>query len=407
MGEPVTVSGARLRPFRALHFDGNHVAFADVVAPPFDVISPELRARLAARSPHNVVHLILPEEGCDDARDRLCAWRAAGVLRLDDEPCVYAVEQEYEGPDGVRRTRRGLIALVGIEPYDQRIVLPHERTRIEPIEDRLALLRATRAQLSPVFGVYRDPDGAAEAALAGSRRGVAEIDVTDDDGTRHRLWRLPGDNETIAAALARSTVLIADGHHRYGTALRYAEETGAGPHDPAGWVLMYLSSADDELSIYPTHRVVSGIPTTVIADLGGTFARAGLTVTEVTDAEESLAGVGDRAAFVVLRPGLPALLASSSAPGIDAVLCQEAFLTPIASLDPAAVASTDRIRYVQRADEAQALVAADTVAVLVRAPTIAQIEAAALEGRAMPPKTTYFFPKTVDGFVFYDLADCR
>jgi uncharacterized protein (DUF1015 family) len=398
---------ARLRPFRALHFDSRRVAFADVVAPPFDVIGPALREDLAARSPYNVVHLILPDHGEADAHDRLCAWRAEGVLRLDDEPCLYAVEQDYDAPDGVRRTRRGFIGLIGIEPYERHVVLPHERTRLAPIEDRLALLRATRAQLSPVFGVYRDPEGLAEAALAGSRTGAPEIDVVDDDGTRHRLWRAAGDQSAVIGVLAGSTVLIADGHHRYGTALRYAEETGAVADDPAAWALMYLSSADDELSIYPTHRVVSGVATDAIAGIAETLASAGLVVEEVGDAEAALAAAGDVAAFAVLRDGLPALLVASTEPGIDTELCQSALLTPIAGLDPGAVSATDRIRYVHRAADAGALVAPGVVAVLVRAPSIAQVEEAALEGRMMPPKTTYFFPKTVDGFVFYDLADCR
>ena len=400
-------SGATVRPFRALHFDPRRVSFDAVIAPPFDIISPEQRAVLAARSPHNVVHLILPDEGREqDVHRLICRWRSDGVLTLDDAPCFYWVEQEYVDPEGVPRTRTGFIGLARLEPYDRRIVLPHERTRADPIANRLELMRATRAQLSPIFAVYHDPQRRAEHALLEHRDDRAEIDVIDDDGTRHRLWRVAAGHEVVADALARSTLLIADGHHRYETALRYRAETGAEGDAAAAWVLVYMANADDGLTIYPTHRLIAGVDAREEEALPERLAAAGLEVRECADGAAALADGPVEAAFVVLRAGRAPLLAIGTAPGVDADLVQETLLSAVLGLDPEAVAATDRIAYVHRADEAIAGVTPGTIGVLVRAPTIAQVECSALAGRTMPQKSTYFFPKTIDGFVFYTLDDC-
>jgi uncharacterized protein (DUF1015 family) len=398
--------GATVRPFRALHFDPARVAFGAVVTPPFDVISPAQREELAARSPYNVVHLILPGDGHEaDVHRMLCDWRGEGVLTQDPESCFYRVRQEYRAPDGTDHARDGFIALVQIEPYEDRVILPHERTRTGPIVGRLALLRATRAQLSPIFGIYHDPGRVVDATLVAGSAAEPDIDVTDDDGTRHRLWRVPGDGAAIVAALARSTILIADGHHRYATAMRYREEFG-GDGGNADWALIYLANADDGLTIHPTHRVVHGVDAATSDALAEHLSADGLTVEGVADPIAALAAAGERAAMVIVRHDAEALLVRAGGAGMDAELAQDRLLTPLLGLDPATVAATDRIAYRHRAEDAVAAVAPGTIAVLVRAPSIAQVEEAALAGRMMPPKTTYFYPKTVDGMVFYGLDDC-
>ena len=396
----------QVRPFRALHFNPRLVDFADVVAPPYDIIDDTERAALAARSPYNAVHLILPRDGHEeDSGALLCRWRAEGVLVLEPEPCFYWVEQDYTGPDGVRRTRGGFIGLVQLEPYETGVIRRHERTRTAPKLGRLRLLRATRAQLSPVFAVYHDPARTAEAALRASLDGSAEIDVTDRDGTRHRLWRVPDGHAAVQLAMS-GPLLIADGHHRYEVALQYQDELGAGPGDPAASTMVYLSNADaDGLVIFPTHRVISGLDAATRTGLDDLLRGGGLEVAVSTHPLADLDGAGERAAFAVLRDGAPPIVARGPAGALDTELVQDHLLTPL-GLDPEAVADTSRIAYHHRAEDAEARVRGDTIAVLVRAPTVAQAERAAAAGRTMPQKSTYFYPKMLDGFVFYGLDDC-
>jgi uncharacterized protein (DUF1015 family) len=401
------MAAPKVRPFRALRFDPRKVDPADVVAPPYDIIDDAERAALAARSPYNAVHLILPRDGHEeDANELFCRWRAEGVLRLEDEPSFYWVQQDYVGPDGVPRRRGGFIGLVTLEPYDAGVILPHERTQTAPKLGRLRLLRATRAQLSPVFALYHDPERRAETALQRDLAEPPEVDVVDRDGTRHRLWRVTHGHEAVEAALAQSPLLIADGHHRYEVALMYQQEVGAGPDDPAGSTMVYLSNADAEgLVIFPTHRVITDVDAATQARLPELIRAGGLEVREAADPVAALAGADGRAAFAVVRDGAPALVALGPAGPLDTELVQSGLLTPI-GLDPEAVATTDRIRYHHRLEHARAEVAPDAIAVLVRAPTVEQAEQVAAEGRVMPQKSTYFFPKMLDGFVFYGLDDC-
>jgi uncharacterized protein (DUF1015 family) len=394
-----------VRPFRALHFEQDRVPIADAIAPPFDVVSDTEREALARRSPFNMVHLILPGAGEEGhVHEQLCEWRRDGVLVLDAEPAYYWLEEQYIAPDGGARTRNGFIGLVQIEPYERHIVLRHERVREEPVAGRLELLRATRAHLSPIFGAYHDPERRVEQALLSRRDPEPMFDVTSDDGTRHRLWRCRSGHAEVAAALAESTVLIADGHHRYETALRYWRERGGGD-DPAAFLPVYLANADEGLVIYPTHRIVSAVSDETAAGLADALRARGLDVREVADPVAALAAVRGRGALAVVREGRPALLAEGG-DVVDSVLAQDHLLGPILGLDEAAVARTDRIGYSHRADEAMALATGQTIAILLRAPTIAQVEQTALTSETMPQKSTYFFPKTVDGLVFYGLDDC-
>src|SRR5688572_2296729 len=213
-----------------------------------------------ARSPYNVVEIDLPQHpgGGDPyahAAATLGAWREEGVVVRDGQPALWALEQDYTGPDGRRRTRHGLLARVRVEDYGEGRIRPHERTHPGPKEDRLRLTRATRANLSPIFSLY---DGDAWPAVAPHLDAPPFGEATDDDGTVNRLWRI-ADESAIAAAveeLGPRELLIADGHHRYETARAYARETGA----PDPHVLMCLVSLRDPgLTIFPTHRLLTGI----------------------------------------------------------------------------------------------------------------------------------------------------
>src|SRR4051794_7236550 len=230
---------AEVQPLRTLRYDLRAVGSLEAVAaPPYDVIDDALRAELAGRSPFNVVEIDLPqgENGGDPylhAQTTMEAWQQQGVLVREREPAIWVLTQDYTGPDGNAYTRHGFFARVRVEDYGPGRIRPHERTHPGPKEDRLRLTRATRANLSPIFVLYDDPAGAAWSALEAALTGEPFADVTDTDGTRHRLWRVgdPAALEAVTAALAPSELLIADGHHRYETARVYAEEIGGeGPH---------------------------------------------------------------------------------------------------------------------------------------------------------------------------------
>src|SRR5215208_1598415 len=254
---------ATIEPFRALHYDIDRVGgLQDVVAPPYDVIDAQQRAELLTRSPYNVVEIDLPQGGGDPYAHAAAVfeqWQRDGVLVRDDEPALWALEQDYTGPDGRRRTRHGFFARVKVEDYGPGRIRPHERTHPGPKEDRLRLTRATHANLSPIFSLYSDPAGAAWGALEPHIGGAPWGEAPDDDGTTLRLHRVtdPGALEAVHDALADAELLIADGHHRYETARGYAEEIGGeGDHR---YVLMCLVALEDEgLTVFPTHRLVQG-----------------------------------------------------------------------------------------------------------------------------------------------------
>jgi uncharacterized protein (DUF1015 family) len=335
------------------------------------------------------------------------------------------VVQNFVGPDGVARSRTGFIALVRLEPYDARIVRPHERTYAGPKAGRLRLLRATRAQLSPVFALYDDPSGHAEAALEAGSESAPAIDVTDGQGTRHRLWRVTSGHDEVQAVLARCPLLIADGHHRYETALAYRDERAGEDDQPAEWTMMYLANAASPgLHIYPTHRVVRGVASALRDDLPARLADLGFQVEprpgdDPTSLAAALEAAGEEPAAAVWRPGADPLLvrladdrALDGTPAslrmLDVTAVERIVLAQALGLGADAPERGERIAYRHRATDAVALAEeqGDAVAVLLRAPDVQRVEAVADAGEVMPQKSTYFYPKTVDGFVFYALDQC-
>src|SRR4051812_15600180 len=221
---------AEVQPLRTLRYDTRAVGSLEAVAaPPYDVIDDALRAELAGRSPFNVVEIDLPqgENGGDPylhAQTTMEAWQQQGVLVREREPAIWVLTQDYTGPDGNAYTRHGFFARVRVEDYGPGRIRPHERTQPGPKEDRLRLTRATRANLSPIFSLYPDPQGGAWNALEPVTGEEPFATVTDADGTTNRLWRVsePGTIERVQSALADRELLIADGHHRYETARVYA-----------------------------------------------------------------------------------------------------------------------------------------------------------------------------------------
>jgi uncharacterized protein (DUF1015 family) len=417
---------AEVLPFQARHYDLEKVgSLADVVAPPYDVIDQAQRAELAGRSPYNVVELDLPRDpaGGDPyqhAAELLREWIDDGALIRDGEPAIWALEQDYTAPDGSRLTRRGFLARVRLAQYGEGI-RPHERTQPGPKEDRLRLTRATRHNLSPIFALH--PGNVwqhIDPALGDDPWG----EVTDADGTAHRVWRIgdPAVHEAIASELETGELLIADGHHRYETSLAYQREVGAG--GPADYVLMALVSLEDPgLTVFPTHRLISGL-----ADDPARQEALGNGLKELFEVEEVPAdqldpggseGVGvfgyidshfKRAFRLRLRDTarLDEALADRSAAyrGLDAAILEELVLKGILGMTQDDIAAKRGIGYTPSIDEAWAKLDAGDYqsAFLLRPTPVEQVRAVAAEGETMPPKSTYFFPKLLTGIAFNPLS---
>ena len=360
---------ADVKPFRAVRYEtGKAGPLEDLVAPPYDVVSPEERDRLAARGPFNVVHLTLPERE-EEAAERWREWRAEGALR-EEPPAFWALSQDYVGPDGVARTRTGLAAALRVEPYERRVVLPHERTHRGPKEGRLRLLRAVRAHVEPIFLLY---DGAAPFQVP-----TAPPDL-EVDGTR--LWRLA--DEELGDAFTDRQLLIADGHHRYETALTFYEEDGT--EDSAYLLAVLVSTSDPGVTIFPTHRVFERSP-------NGHGDRGGVIEPDAASAVRALERLPqDRAAAVEYVPGRASLTTGDHGV-LDVQLVDR--------LGHEGIAYTpDWREAVRRVDEGEA-----AVAYLVRPPGIDQVFAAAARGETLPQKTTYFYPKLLSGLLFFPLG---
>lgn len=352
---------ADVAPFRAIRYA--HPG-PELTAPPYDVLTPEQRGAYGARDPHNVVHLTLNESE-QEAGLLFRSWLDEGVLVRDDEPAVWAVAQDYVGPDGIPRRREGIVASLHAEPYETGVVLPHERTHAGPKEGRLRLLRAARAQLEPIFLLYhgdppaappdREPDLAAE-------------------GTS--LWRLPGAG--IAAAFADRQLLIADGHHRYETALAYAAEQGT--PESARMMVVLVSTSDPGLEIFPTHRLFHG---EAGVDRGGAGA-------SLADALAALAGLPYDRAHALLYVGGAARPVEGEPGELDVELVDR-------------LVGHEGIGYTADAAEAVARVDAAEFdgAFLLRATRIEDVFERARRGEVMPQKTTYFFPKLTSGLLFH------
>lgn len=402
---------ADVRPFRALRYAPGAGPLADLVAPPYDVISADEKRGLLARSAYNAVRLELPEIAYEEVAGLIAHWRDEKVLETTPAPCVVAWTQTFTLADGVARERKTLLATVGLEPYEARVVRPHERTHAGPKEDRLRLIRAVRTNVSPVFGLYPDPEGAAWAALAVT--GQPQAEATDRDGTVHRFWVVddPVALGALTASMADRWILIADGHHRYETALAYRDELhasgeGPGAHDR---VLMGLTALDDDgLVVLPTHRLLTRWP----EGAEGAFAS-----TDLPDIDALTAALADAPedapAFGLVRPGRIQLLTGpadaglSAAQQLDVAAIEREILIPHLGADQAALAHDEVLSYTKDASEARALVESGAIAaaLVLRGIPKSSVAAVAEAGETMPQKSTYFFPKLLTGVAFHSLVD--
>jgi uncharacterized protein (DUF1015 family) len=353
---------ADVQGFRAVRYSGAAGPLADLVAPPYDAISQEERERLYTRSPYNVVHLTLPDSA-EHAGRLYRSWLSEGVLEREERPAAWFVVEEYTGPDGVGRERRGVVASLAAEPYETGTVLPHERTHRRTTEERLQLLREIRVHPEPLFLLVDGP--------LGVDRPTTEPDA-EVGGTR--LWRLPD----TGAVPGDAQVLIADGHHRYETAVDF----GAGEPGGTRVMALFVSTDDPGLHVFPTHRVFTGRPD--LRDTGEGEPAAGV--------EEALARLAeephDRSVAVAYRKGAAEIVRGSEGE-LDVELVDRHGL--------------DGISYTPRTDKAVAAVDSGEAdaAFLLREPRLEDVFAVARRGELMPSKSTYFFPKPLSGLLFH------
>ncbi|HEX3804997.1 MAG TPA: DUF1015 domain-containing protein [Solirubrobacteraceae bacterium] len=419
---------ADVQPLRALHYALQKTGgLQPVVAPPYDVIYSEGREALVAQSPYNVVEIDLPvaPDGGDPyahAAALLADWRDQGVVVQDEAPTIWPIEQDYVGPDGRARTRRGFLARVRVEDYGAGRIRPHERTHPGPKEDRLRLTRATQANLSPIFALFSDPEQRAWNALEPITTSTPWAQTADPDGTVNRVWRVE-DPEAIAAvqeAVRPAELLIADGHHRYETARVYAEEVGGeGPHR---YALMCLVALEDPgLTVFPTHRLLRNLTPEKRQALTEAIRRD-FEMTPLASADELPPPENERLelGYMDAHDKQPYRLTLKDQAAVDAALAERS--EPYRHLDTAvtealllkgALEMTDQqidhldgLGYAR--DDAQAIElvrSGEYDAALFMAPTpVHRVQDVAASGESMPPKSTYFFPKVPTGLVFNPLT---
>lgn len=401
---------ADVRPLRALHYD--RAVLPDVVAPPYDVIDAEQRARLKARSEHNVVEIDLPrgDEPYEHAAEVFAQWRDEGVLIRDDEPAFWVLTQDYTGPDGKPYTRKGFFARVRVEDYGPGRIRPHERTHPGPKEDRLRLTRATKANLSPIFVLH----GGAMPIAVPDEPPFGEM--TDEDGTVHRLWRVPADEGFDVGEL-----LIADGHHRYETARVYADEIGGdGPHR---YVLACLVSLEDPgLTVFPTHRLITDLDDSQRQEALGQALKRDWDIEriEIEDLEPE-SGQPVRLGYIdshfqqafrltlkdqaTADAALPD--ASEAYRTLDTAVLEALILKGPLRMSEDDISHFNGLDYSRSFEEARDRVESGnaSAAFFMGATPVAHIRDVAAAGEVMPPKSTYFFPKVLTGLLINPLDE--
>ena len=429
---------AKIFPFRGLTYDPGKVGdFSRVMAPPYDVISPEHQAELYERSPRNVVRIDFSRDADPYAAvpQRFREWQHDGTLVAEEVPSIYYLSQEYRLRDGVARERRGFIALAAIEDFGDGAIHGHEATLAEPREDRLKLMLACDAQFSSILALYTDEKPTLTDALrdhVSSRKPKVEADL-GEFGTS-RLWAVtdPGLIGMVQEALRERSVFIADGHHRYEAAGNYrrrrlAERAGATGDEGFNRVMMYFANLEEEgVVILPTHRLVRAMPPVPPAELEEKLRqyfhveefprdadgrRRFLETLEHPKDDERVLGASfrDDPRYLALRPrDAEAMerLAPDMSPelrGLDVTTLHVLLMEHILGVSTRDAVNTDAVAYTHDAEEALAEAEAGRcqAALILNPPSAGEMIAVSLKGEKMPQKSTYFFPKLVTGLVIH------
>ncbi len=427
---------ARIFPFRALRYDSGRVPLPSVVTQPYDKITPAMQDRYYASSPYNLVRIILGKhEPADDektnvytrAADSLRSWRRDGILRPDGAPSLYAYTQEFR-LEGRTHTRRGFIGLGQIESYSAGVVFRHEQTLSGPKLDRLNLLRSTGAHFGQLFMLYSDQGGGVDSCL--SSDSPPAIEVTDEYAVTHRVW--PGADpervQCVRRAMADKKLVIADGHHRYETALAYRDERrarggvadGEQPYDRV--MMTFVNMEAPGLIILPTHRVLRGLEHFEAGEMVR-VARTFFSVEDITsrfDPEHPAAALektSEGSALIAVTKGNKFLLrapAEATHPALaglsrmqeelDVVRLHKVLLESVLGLTEQSIREQKNIEYLRDPREAVARVQAGAdVAFLIRPVRVQQVRDLAFAGEVMPQKSTDFYPKLLSGLTIYAL----
>lgn len=388
----VPPSMARIHPFRALRYTPRAGDVAQLATLPYDVIPEELERDYKARSPYNFAHLILPRGDYAGAAARLDEWRREGIVATEDREAVFVYEQEFPAPgSGERLVRRGFIALGDTEPYGQ-TVFRHERTLSGPKEDRFRLLEATRVQFDSIFMLFPDDGLVVERMLAEGAAQPPEVEYVDHQQTSHRLWRVtePAWIERLQAAMGDKKLLIADGHHRYETALRMGQ---------ARTMMTCVALESPGLRCFATHRLVHSLPRFDAEQ----FLRA------LPNAEPGAWPVASPPGHVRIGVATAAGEVHTDIPAqqgaLNVVVLQESILSPLLGLTPERVAEGGHLAYTRSAEEALKAVRSGRaqIAFLLEDLPVDGLARAAFSGQVLPQKSTYFYPKLGSGLVMYEL----
>jgi len=408
---------ARIYPFQPYRYSAQAGALEDLVTQPYDKIGLTMRNRYLALSPYNLVRVILGERKPTDsdgdnvytrAAGYLNEWVAAGILERESEPGVFPYFQEFTDPDsGARLTRKGFIALGAVEDYSAGVVFRHERTLSGPKKDRLDLLRSTRAHCGQLFMLYNDPEGAVDALLDAAAGQPPLAEVKDEYGAAHRLWKIAGAGQ-IERLMRDKKLLIADGHHRYETALAFRDENPGLPG--ADRVMMTFVNMDAPgVKILATHRLVNGIPAEGLPDGFLRAAAEDFQVEEIDSADRLRAAwedCGDRTVIGAAIGSRLFLLQHRHARGeLDVRILHERLLGRALGIGDEAVRDERHLRYMRGLELAveEARRGAARMAFLLKPVSVGQVADISFAGGVMPQKSTDFYPKLLSGLTIYKL----
>jgi len=417
---------AQFTSFRGLRYDCNRVELGKVLCPPYDVIKGAARDELLAHDPHNIVAVELATRYGEQASPQqyeqsahlLEQWTQEGVL-IRDDAAFYLYEQEFAVPNGGgTMKRRGVLGALTLEAFGKG-VLPHEHTLSGPKADRLNLLRATRTNTSPIFGLVKDEDGWIDGLIQNALSNtLPTCEATTDDGVRHRLWRVLDDEtvNAIEAAFENESILIADGHHRYETALNYLAETGNQNGGENSVMMLCVSMQDEGLVVLPTHRVVKNVDARdllpKLAQFFDVQPQPSLEALEAAlepDAGATKIGAitPDSFALLLLKDGPKPMDATKSAAynKLDVSVLHQLILERELGIDADKLAAGGFVTYTIHPGEAAKYVHSGeaSAAFLLRSSPVTQVAEVADAGDKMPQKSTYFFPKLVTGLVLRPL----
>jgi uncharacterized protein (DUF1015 family) len=407
---------ARIYPFHPLRYTAKAGPLASVVTQPYDKISPAMRSRYLALSPYNLVRIILGARTAEDsdsnniytrAAGHLDEWTASGVLARDSEPGIFPYFQEFTVPDtGERLVRKGFIALGALEEYAAGIVHRHEQTLSGPKKDRMELLRHTHAHFGQLFMLYPDKAGAIDALLDEAAAGAPLAEVTDEYGAVHRVWKI-GAAGMIQELMSDKRLLIADGHHRYETALAFRNENpGLAGADRV--MMTFVNMYSPGLRILATHRLVNGLDPAGFPEAFLKAAAVDFTVTEIAAPAELQSAWEKSRDRTIIGAAIGARLFRLEYRGhgeLDVRILHEKLLGKALGIGEQAVRDEKHLRYIRGLDAAveEARSGAAQIAFLLKPTSIEQVAETSFGGGVMPQKSTDFYPKLLSGLTIYKL----